>query len=108
MNELAYPHTPGIKTEHPETSKEAATVMVSRAKTLREEVERQLGGRPMTADECAEAMGESVLSIRPRLSELRKLKRIEDTGDRRPNASGHSAAVWRTSKPLVQSEMRLA
>lgn len=49
----------------------------------------------LTADECATILGESVLAIRPRMSELRKTGLIEDTGTRRPNLSGHSATVWR-------------
>jgi predicted ArsR family transcriptional regulator len=52
---------------------------------------------PMTPDECAQHMGESVLSIRPRFTELSRLKRIHRTGHRRANASGRSAHVWTIS-----------
>lgn len=48
----------------------------------------------LTADEIADRMGESVLSIRPRVSELRNMGRIADTGYRRANKSGRKAAVW--------------
>lgn len=48
-----------------------------------------------TADEIAEIVGETVLAIRPRLSELKKLGKIEPTGERGKNASGQSAHRWR-------------
>jgi predicted ArsR family transcriptional regulator len=52
-------------------------------------------GQGMTADEIADALGYSVLAIRPRVSELRNMGLIEPTGERRRNASGMSAAVVR-------------
>ena len=48
---------------------------------------------PCTADEAAEALHTSILSIRPRVTELKALGKLVDTGIRRPNASGRSAAV---------------
>lgn len=48
-----------------------------------------------TADECALNLNESVLSIRPRFTEMRRLNWIEDTGERRKNDSGRNAIVWR-------------
>lgn len=48
----------------------------------------------MTADECAERLCTSILSIRPRCTELRNMGKLVDTGTRRPNASGRSAIVW--------------
>ena len=53
---------------------------------------RQMG--PMTADECAEAIGVTPLSLRPRFSELRRVHRIRATGLLRTNASGRPANVW--------------
>jgi DNA-binding transcriptional regulator GbsR (MarR family) len=49
---------------------------------------------PMTADEVAEAIGESILNVRPRVSELAKQGRVRDSGLRGVTASGHSAAKW--------------
>lgn len=49
---------------------------------------------PMTADETASAIGASVLSIRPRFTELASGGAIVDTGERRHNESGRRAAVW--------------
>jgi hypothetical protein len=47
-----------------------------------------------TADEIAARLGESILTIRPRITELNKLCKIKDTGVRRPNSSGRNAIVW--------------
>lgn len=102
-----YPESPGFKTASPETSQQAAESVKSRAKTLRDKVAACLRGADLTADECAELVGESVLAVRPRLSELRKLNKIEDAGKRRKNASGHSAAVWRWIRKQAQQEFSL-
>ena len=49
----------------------------------------------LTADECADQLGESILSIRPRVTELKFKGLLADTGVRRENASGRSAAVMK-------------
>ena len=83
---------PGWK--EPTTSRDAAKSVAKRSATLREFVLRALQTRPMTADEVAAFLGETVLSIRPRVAELRKLGRIVATGDKRRNESGMLASVW--------------
>jgi hypothetical protein len=88
-----YPDKPGHKS-HDDTTLAAAEAIASRAATLRAKAYAMLKVRRMTADECADTMGESVLAIRPRFSELRTKGLIRDTGNRRPNRSGHSAIVW--------------
>lgn len=50
---------------------------------------------PMTADECAEMIGTTPFSLRPRFTELRVRGYINATGLRRENASGRKAQVWR-------------
>jgi predicted ArsR family transcriptional regulator len=52
---------------------------------------------PQTADEAAGWLGRSVLSIRPRLTELLRLGAIRRTGERRANASGRMAHVFSVS-----------
>ncbi len=72
---------------------------VMRAIAVRGEVYQYLtehaGGA--TADEIAYALKYSVLTVRPRVSELRRMNRIVDFGARRPNQSGRPAIVWRVS-----------
>jgi len=93
--ELKYPEAPGYKKSG--TSKEAAQSMRSRAATLRELAYKALCRAALTADEVAERLNESALAIRPRLSELARQGLIVETGARRLNASGKSAAVWRAA-----------
>ncbi|HBF53326.1 MAG: hypothetical protein CL533_04330 [Afipia sp.] len=59
--------------------------------------------RGFTADEIAFHLNLSILSIRPRISELNTLGMIEKTGERRKNESGNSAHVWRVSKRPTES-----
>ena len=49
----------------------------------------------LTSDEVADLMNESILSIRPRVSELRAQGKIESTGQRRKSVNGNGATVWR-------------
>ena len=80
-----------------DTSRQAAEHVASRAELLRDRCAqrvRQAGAAGLTADEAADALGESVLSIRPRFTELLRLAKIKDSGQRRRNDSGRSAKVW--------------
>lgn len=95
MTQHFYPAEPGSK-ERGGCSAEAAAAMAPDAATLRGQVLAaliEIG--PMTADEIATAIDLSVLSVRPRVSKMAALELIERTGERRPNVSGMSAAVWR-------------
>jgi hypothetical protein len=51
----------------------------------------------LTADEISERLGETILNIRPRVSELHALGQIADTDNRRENAGGHFTIVWRAT-----------
>lgn len=88
-----YPHRPGAQDR--DTSREAAEVAAETAPQLRGRalavVEKSNG---LTADEVAGKLGLSILSIRPRLTELSRLGKVRDSGQRRPNASGRNAIVW--------------
>lgn len=53
---------------------------------------------PMTADECAAKLGQSVLAIRPRCSELVANGFLIKTDEKRKNSSGLSARVLRSVK----------
>lgn len=90
---LLYPNKPGFKAKG--TSEEASDSMQSTAKTLRESSLRALqGSKGLTADEVASTLSQSILAIRPRLSELKLKGLIKDSGLRRKNHSGRNAVVW--------------
>jgi predicted ArsR family transcriptional regulator len=87
-----YPDEPGCKVMGP--SEAAALSMTPLAKTLQSECLAVLRGAPMTADEVAERLGATPFAIRPRLTELRRLGLVHDSGLRRANASRRGATVW--------------
>ena len=87
------PQSPGYKGT--DTSKAAAEEVKPTKAILQEACLICLLTGPQTADEIADFLELSVLSVRPRISELKLLGLIEDTGTRRKNISGKSAAVMR-------------
>lgn len=88
--QFGYPHSPAYRVGSDTSFAAAESVDAS---TLRARVLAELRKAPGTADEIAARLGLSILSTRPRLTELKRMGRICDTGERRPNASGRSAAV---------------
>lgn len=91
LEQMRYPHAAGYKDR--DTSKEAAAKVD--ASRLRASCLRALGIiGAATSDAVADYLDESVLSIRPRFTELLHMGKIIDTGERRPNASGRRAKVW--------------
>jgi predicted ArsR family transcriptional regulator len=92
-----YPDAPGFKISGP--SEQAAKSMTGKAAKMREAVLDQIGQYPAgaTADEIARDLNLSVLSVRPRVSELHRNGEIEQTGARRKNESGMTATVWQIS-----------
>lgn len=95
---LTYPNYPGAKVDGP--SRDAADNIAEHAMTLRDRVDALFdAGEDLTADECAERLNEDILSVRPRVSELRRKGRIEDAGKRRCNKSGMTATAWRRVAP---------
>jgi predicted ArsR family transcriptional regulator len=93
-----YPDSPGFKTGG--TSEEAAASVVSEAQRLQRAVMSALWRHPngLTPDEAAAYLQESILSIRPRFSELERKGAVETTGERRRNKSGRAANVYRAKK----------
>ena len=98
----SYPALPGFKTTGP--SQVAAHTIAPTAAKLRAMVLAafQRSGAGLTADEIAKDLNLSVLSVRPRVSELRRNGQIEQTGGRRKNTSGMTATVWRVSSRSVR------
>lgn len=88
-----YPASPGYKAHG--TSRAAAESVKPRAATLRDKALALLKDASLTADEVAAKLGETVLAIRPRITELKRMGEIEDTGRVRRNASGVMASVWK-------------
>lgn len=86
----------GIGYRPADTSDRAAAEIAPKAPTLRERVRRALLAHPagLTADEIAAHLGEDILSIRPRVTELRNTGTAIDTGRRRENARGKRQIVW--------------
>jgi hypothetical protein len=97
----AYPDAPGFKVSGP--SEQAATAVAGMAKTLRDQVRNTIAAAPhgLTADEVAARLNKSILSVRPRVSELHRQGEIRQTGTRGKNASGMTATVWILSPPLL-------
>lgn len=89
-----YPNVPGYRDD--DTSRQAAESVKDRSSQLRDRCLRMVRQAPRgcTADETAAALNETVLSIRPRFTELLRLGHIRDSGHRRRNESGRSAKVW--------------
>lgn len=90
-----YSESPGYKERT--TSKDAARAVSGRAGAMREQVFTVIashGDLGRTADEVATALGETVLAVRPRVSELATAKRIVPNGQKRTNDSGLKAKVW--------------
>ena len=93
---MPYHETVGY--QRTETSFGAALRAAATARTTRDQVAHVLAERgAMTADEIAAALGLSILTVRPRVTDLNKAGRIVDTGARRNTASGNSAIVWRVT-----------
>lgn len=91
---LDYPNWPGFRAR--DTSKAAADAMAPKSDTLRAHALHHIRSCDigLTADEVAKAMNQSVLAIRPRVTELARMNLIRDSGKRRKNKSGKSAIVW--------------
>lgn len=101
-----YPNHPGAQDR--ETSHAAADAVAEKAPQLRARalavIERSKG---LTADEVAGRLGLSILSIRPRMSELARLGKIRDSGERRLTGSGNTAIVWSPVFPAHLKGQRL-
>jgi len=50
-----------------------------------------------SSDQIANAIGLSVYSIRPRVSELVAAKKVEETTDRTMNDRGRTVTLWRAA-----------
>ena len=86
---MIYPAHPGARDR--DTSIAAADAIAPQAPNLRTATKSALAASEphgLTADEVAAVLGLSILSIRPRVTELSRMGVIEDSGARRANQSG--------------------
>lgn len=93
---MAYPGRPGWKARG--SSIEAAYAVARHATTLRKRVHDFLLDRypaAFSADQIADGLAETILSVRPRVSEPNKMGVIEAVSQRHKNQSGMSAHCWR-------------
>lgn len=94
---LKYPDHPGAKVAGP--SADAANDVAGDAPKLRARTINVLHkAGPLTADEVAGHLGLDRLAIRPRVSELKRLGLIQDSGSRRLNSSGKMATCWEVAR----------
>lgn len=100
----AYPDAPGWKAR--DTSRAAAAGVAEKAKSLRERVLDAVCARPGTPEQIAKRIGEPLMNVRPRLSELAAKGLVEDSGLRGPAVGGRQAIIWRKplSGPLAGAE----
>ncbi len=94
---IQYPHAAGSKNASGPSRESAREVSRSskRERTLSQIVGSLAWDGPATADELAERLKLDRLYVRPRVSELRAMDQITDSGMRRRNPGGRSATVWR-------------
>ncbi|WP_398483575.1 hypothetical protein [Tardiphaga sp.] len=99
MTQRSYPESPGFKVAG--ASQEAAEAIAPQAPRVRDRVLQCIRMLPgMTADEIAAALGLSILTVRPRVSELHRQGEIQPTGGRHRNSSGMTAGTWEVAPPL--------
>lgn len=82
-----------------DTSLTAAISMTGHTETYRKAVLKALIDHgPMTADEIGARLNVSILTIRPRTTELKDAGKIIDTGQRRKTPSGRPSIVWQAKE----------
>jgi hypothetical protein len=102
-----YPHRAGFKTGG--TSRSAANSIAIYADTKRHDVLTEFvaaGEKGLTRDACAKGLNLSVLTTRPRCTELMAAGLLVPTGERRRNESGMSAAVLKATEAGMRAAKR--
>jgi hypothetical protein len=100
-----YPQVAGFKGPRDGTAAEAAEKITPSLSYFRQLVLDEYGAiapEGATADEIALRLKLSILTVRPRVSELGRMNLIIQTIERRKNASGMSARVWKLAPAAVQ------
>ncbi len=111
---MTYPLTPGWRRQATaETSREAALAVRPRAPTQAELVLAALAKGPAHPEAITARIIEAghrimLISVRPRCSQLVRLGRIKDTGQRGRTAGGCKAIVWRLATEEERAEREAA
>ena len=99
---LKYPNRAGYKKRR--TSKQASLDISKRSPTIRQQCLQIVKNKKLygaTPDEVADLLNISILSVRPRFSELVLKDCIKDTNKTRKNQSGKQAIVWKYIKEEI-------
>jgi len=89
-----YPEIPGSRPTV--TSEKAARQVKTRSKVAQDQILALLDAHgPLTADECAELLGYRILFMRPRMSELKKMGKVIESGITRMSSEGNHMACFR-------------
>lgn len=90
---MTYPDTPGYS--DPDTSKAAADKIAAVSGDLAQLVLAAISDKPQTCFELETVLGLPHQTASARVRELVLKELVEDSGARRPTASGRNAKVWR-------------
>jgi DNA-binding MarR family transcriptional regulator len=93
-----YPNAPGFARDS-QTSRAAAEAIAPKMRELHRLILAALANHgALTADEIADRLSRHVLTIRPRLTELKELGYVESARITRPSAIGNSMRVMRLTQ----------
>ena len=101
---MTYPNEPGFKGAPNGTGALAATRYAPQVKGRRAQVLEGLEAGPATAEQLGERIGLHWYLTRPRLSELKALGFVTETGERGRGALGGEVNVWRLTTAAERSE----
>ena len=101
---MSYPDTPGFKGSASGTGALAASNYAPQVKGRRAQVLAGLEAGPATAEEVGERIGLHWYLTRPRLSELKALGLVTETGGRGRGALGGEVNVWRLTTATERSQ----
>ena len=93
-----YPNHPGHKAR--DTSRAAADAIAGASPKIRDKIYTAIKASDgLTADEACHRANVSLLSGRPRVTELMRVNLVHDTGRRRELNSGKMGIVWARTAP---------
>lgn len=91
-----YPVGPGFAVGSATSQAAAAKVepKITGGRAIVLEAFKAAGATGLTADQAAERTGQTILYVRPRVTELGALGKLKRKGETRTNESGQQADVW--------------